>query len=154
MDPTIRPAAADDQAAIEAIVEAAYSGYVARNGLVPGPMRDDYGALIETGRVHVLSQDSTVVGLLVLVPEGATMLLDNVAVHPRVKGRGFGGLLLRFAERRAREQGCIAIRLYTQQIMTENIALYGRLGYAETHRAVENGLPRVFMRKSLATTDS
>ena len=31
--------------------------------------------------------------------------------------------------------------------MTENIALYLRLGFAETHRAVEDGYERVFMRK-------
>ena len=42
------------------------------------------------------------------------------------------------------------MRLYTQEIMTENIALYTRVGYRETHRAVEQGLPRVFMRKDLS----
>jgi hypothetical protein len=33
--------------------------------------------------------------------------------------------------------------------MTENIALYGRIGYAETHRATEKGLNRVYMAKPL-----
>ena len=33
--------------------------------------------------------------------------------------------------------------------MTENIALYSRIGYVETHRAEENGLRRVYMSKRL-----
>lgn len=45
--------------------------------------------------------------------------------------------------------GHSCVRLYTNQAMTENIALYGRHGYVETHRAVEHGLHRVYMSKSL-----
>ena len=33
--------------------------------------------------------------------------------------------------------------------MTENIALYSRIGYAETHRIEEKGLRRVYMAKPL-----
>lgn len=42
-----------------------------------------------------------------------------------------------------------AIRLYTHERMLENIKIYGKLGYQETRRAVEDGFARVFMRKSL-----
>jgi hypothetical protein len=30
--------------------------------------------------------------------------------------------------------------------MTENLAIYRRIGFVETHRAVENGFNRVYMR--------
>ena len=33
--------------------------------------------------------------------------------------------------------------------MTENIALYSRIGYVETHRAEEKKLRRVYMAKRL-----
>jgi hypothetical protein len=33
--------------------------------------------------------------------------------------------------------------------MTENIAVYARAGYVETHRGVEKGLHRVYMTKRL-----
>jgi hypothetical protein len=33
--------------------------------------------------------------------------------------------------------------------MTENLALYSRLGYVETHRGEEKGFPRVYMAKRL-----
>ena len=53
------------------------------------------------------------------------------------------------AEGHARRAGLPAIRLYTQEIMVENIAIYARRGYVETRRAIEHGLPRVHMEKRL-----
>jgi hypothetical protein len=41
------------------------------------------------------------------------------------------------------------VHLYTNIVMTENLALYTRLGFEETHRADEDGYRRVFMRKRL-----
>jgi ribosomal protein S18 acetylase RimI-like enzyme len=88
--------------------------------------------------------------VLVLVPEQDAMLLANVAVAPAVRGTGMGRCLLEFAERMAKASGYRHLRLYTHETMTENIALYTRIGYAETHRAREHGLDRVFMIKPLA----
>jgi hypothetical protein len=34
--------------------------------------------------------------------------------------------------------------------MHENLAMYGRMGFVETHRATEHGLDRVFMRWEFA----
>ena len=130
-------------------MNAAYGHYVARNGKTPGPMLDDYAALIADQRVHVLEEDGQLVGLIVLIPEPDAMLLDNVAVSPEAQGRGFGVKLIGFAEQSARDARLLAIRLYTQEIMTENIALYTKLGFVETHRAREKGLDRVYMTKTL-----
>jgi N-acetylglutamate synthase-like GNAT family acetyltransferase len=145
----IRLARTADVAAVTAIVKDAYSVYLARNGKTPGPMRDDYARLIADQRVHVLEDGHEIVGLVVLIPEQRTMLLDNVAVTPRAQGRGFGVRLIAFAEARARAAGLPVIRLYTQDIMTENLALYSRLGFVETHRGEEIGLQRVYMSKTL-----
>jgi N-acetylglutamate synthase-like GNAT family acetyltransferase len=150
----IRIARAADVAAVSDLVKDAYSIYLARNGKVPGPMRDDYAALIADQRVHVLEEQTLkakgeIIGLVVLIPEAQAMLLDNVAVHPRAQGRGFGARLIAFAEARARAAGLPALRLYTQDIMTENLALYSRLGFVETHRGEEIGLNRVYMTKTL-----
>src|SRR3712207_5372746 len=102
--PTIRLAAPTDLKQVEAIVRAAYSGYIPRIGREPGPMLDDYAALIDQSRVHVLD-DHGLVGVLVLVPEPGAMLLDNIAVAPTAQGKGYGRLLLDFAEQEARRQG-------------------------------------------------
>lgn len=149
MGDTIRIASVRDLAAVQAIVDAAYTPYIARIGREPGPMLDDYGVLIDRSRVYVLEHDRTVSGLLVLIPEGETMLLDNIAVVPAAQGMGLGRKLMHFAEEQARNAGCTAIQLYTHVMMTENLALYARAGYVETHRAVERGLHRVYMTKRL-----
>ncbi len=57
--------------------------------------------------------------------------------------------MLEFAERAALALGYRSIKLYTNEAMTENIGLYSRMGYVETHRAEEKGLRRVYMAKPL-----
>ncbi len=145
----LRAADGDDVAAIEAIVQAAYAVYLPRMGKPPGPMLDDYQALVAEDRVTVAEDAGRVVGLIVLLPEADHLLLDNVAVAPAGQGRGLGRRLIDFAEAEARRLGFGEVRLYTHVTMTENIALYGRLGFIETHRGEQAGYSRVFMRKSV-----
>lgn len=146
----LRDAQAADVPAIQEVVRQAYSHYVPRLGRLPGPMLDDYDQLVRDGHVRVVERSSEVVGVLVLISRTDHLLLDNLAVHPRAKGQGIGRLMLEEAERVARLQGHSTIRLYTNEVMTENIGLYGRVGYVETHRAEENGFRRIYMAKLLA----
>lgn len=148
--PNLRLATPLDIPAIQRIVRGAYSPYIARIGREPGPMSDDYAALIEAQCVQVLERDGAIDGLLVLIPETETLLLDNVAVSPHAQGLGLGRTLMAIAEQTALDLGYCSIRLYTNEAMVENLAIYQRLGYVETHRGAENGLKRVYMCKVLA----
>ncbi len=65
------------------------------------------------------------------------------------QGQGLGRRLVAFAESEARRLGYAELRLYTHATMTENIALYTRLGFCETGRGREAGYDRVFMAKRL-----
>jgi len=47
------------------------------------------------------------------------------------------------------DAGVDVVELYTNEIMTENIAIYTRLGYDEIERKHEDGFNRVFFRKLL-----
>jgi ribosomal protein S18 acetylase RimI-like enzyme len=145
----LRPAAIEDVAGIEALVRAAYSIYLPRIGKPPGPMLDDYRAVVADGRVTVADDTGRLAGLIVLLPQPDHLLLDNVAVAPEGQGRGLGRRLIAFAEAEARRLGRHEIRLYTHLTMTENIALYRRLGFVETHRGEQAGYSRVFMRKPI-----
>jgi GNAT superfamily N-acetyltransferase len=146
----LRIAQPEDRAAVEAIVHAAYSIYVERIGKPPGPMLDDYAGLIAAGRVNVLEDpDGTIAALIVLLPKSDHLLLDNMAVRPDRHGRGLGRHLIVFAESAARRLGYAELRLYTHERMTENIALYTRLGFHETGRGREAGYDRVFMTKPI-----
>jgi ribosomal protein S18 acetylase RimI-like enzyme len=148
-EPSIVPAGADDVPAIERLVAAAYEKYVARLGKPPAPMREDYRALVGARVVWIVKDGTQLAGLLVLRPRPDHALLDNVAVAPDRQGRGIGRRLLAFAEAEAQRLGLPEIRLYTHVAMTENLALYRRLGYEETGRARQDGYDRVFLSKRL-----
>lgn len=146
-----RQATLQDQPAVEAIVRAAYEIYLPRIGKLPGPMLDDYGARIAARTLSVLEQPpGEIVGIIVLLPQADHLLLDNVAVRPDRQRSGFGRRLIAFAEAEARRQRFAELRLYTHATMTENIALYRRLGFIETSRGREAGYDRVFMTKRLS----
>ena len=96
--------------------------------------------LESSGRVH---------GFVVLIHEDEYLLLDNLAVDPGAQGLGYGRVLLKFKEQQA-IRGFVP--LYTNEAMTETLALYTRKGYVETHRAEENGLRRVYLQKDLTAS--
>jgi GNAT superfamily N-acetyltransferase len=147
LDPRLATPA--DLPAIEAIVQAAYSPYINRIGRKPGPMLDDYAALINDFRVYVVDQDEIIQGMVVLIPNEDAMLLDNVAVAPSARGLGVGRRLIAYAEQFAEKAGYNSIKLYTNEAMTENVTHYAKIGYKETHRIEGKGLKRVYMKKIL-----
>jgi ribosomal protein S18 acetylase RimI-like enzyme len=145
----LRMATAQDLPHIKALVARAYGGYVTELGVRPGPLDDDYATAIAAGQAQVIEQAGVVLALLVLIPSGDVMLLDNIAVSPDGQGLGLGRALLAYAEQSARDGGFAAIRLYTHEKMTRNQAIYARAGYVETRRVEERGLRRVYMEKPL-----
>jgi ribosomal protein S18 acetylase RimI-like enzyme len=145
----IRAATATDVKAVQSVVDAAYGHYVARIGKPPGPMLDDYTKRIADLQTWVLEDDGRIVGILVLEQVPSGLLLDNIAMMPDSQGKGFGRALIAFAETEARRRGFSEIHLYTHALMTENVALYRRIGFVETHRGSEKGYDRVYMAKRL-----
>jgi len=146
----LRLAVASDAVAVAACVHAAYRHYVARIGTLPRPLRDDNPPGNATRDVRLAVSGDEILGVLVLAEDAEGFLLENIAVAPSVKGQGLGRVLLELAEAEARRRGFGAIYLYTHEGMTENQALYAKIGYAEYDRRMDDGLARVFMRKRLA----
>ena len=144
-----RPARPADAPAIRAVGDAAYSRHIPRIGRKPMPMEADYDALVAAGHVWVMRDGTAVIGVLVLVGERDHLLLENVCVAPERQRQGIGRRLLAFTEDEARRRGYREVRLYTNVRFIENIALYRRNGYHETHRGGQDGFERVFMRKVL-----
>jgi GNAT superfamily N-acetyltransferase len=144
-----RPATPDDLAQVRDIAAAAYAVYTPRIGRPPAPVSADYAGAIERGEVWVAAGTGELLGLLVLVPQGDHLLLENVAVRPSAQGTGLGSRLLALAEQEAARGGLTEIRLYTNVAMTENLAFYPRRGYTLTHRAEQDGYQRAFFSKQL-----
>jgi ribosomal protein S18 acetylase RimI-like enzyme len=114
----------------------------------PAPVLTDYRAATAAGQVWVLGEP--VIGVIVLIAEDDSLLVENVAVSPAVQGTGHGRRLMQFAEQQAQARGLTRLTLYTNEIMTENLAIYARLGYRETARRTEDGYRRVYMEKRLS----
>jgi ribosomal protein S18 acetylase RimI-like enzyme len=146
----IRRAVAGDEAAIRDCADRAYDRYVAAIGRKPAPMVADYASQIASGQVHVAVDESgSLEGFIVFFPMNGHMFLENVAVQPAASGRGIGKSLIRFCEAEAFRLGLPAVRLYTNEKMTDNLSLYPRLGYVEVGRRTEDGFGRVYFEKSL-----
>lgn len=144
-----RPATLDESECVAEIARAAYGKYVSRIGRAPAPMVADFTRAIAAGQVHVLEHPDHVVAFVVFYPRDDHLHLENVAVHPDWQGRGLGRQLVAFVEAEARRHGVGAVELYTNALMTDNLALYPRLGYRELGRWWEDGFDRVFFRKQL-----
>jgi len=112
-------------------------------------MTADYAQAVREGQAWAALEDGQIVGFAIIIAQPGYLLLDNVAVLPAAQGRGIGARLLALAEEQARGLGLREIRLYTNEAMTENLAYYPRHGYAETHRAEQDGFNRVFFRKPI-----
>jgi ribosomal protein S18 acetylase RimI-like enzyme len=148
--PLIRPATMADAPRIGALARAAYAKYVPRIGREPPPMVADFLSFIARDVLVVIEEEDALRGFLIAWPEADAYLIDNVAIDPLGQGRGLGRKLFEHAVHEARRAGLSALRLYTNVAMTENLAMYRRIGFVETHRAMENGLNRVYMRWDLS----
>jgi GNAT superfamily N-acetyltransferase len=143
----VRRATAADLPPIQDVVAAAYTTYLGRMDRPPAPMLRDYAEAVGDGTVWVTGNPVT--GLITLIPAGDSLLIENVAVHPAAQGTGFGRRLLDFAEQEARRLGLRRLTLYTNEVMTENHAIYAHLGYRELARRTDDGYRRIFMEKVL-----
>ncbi|KAL7945516.1 acyl-CoA N-acyltransferase [Trichoderma barbatum] len=156
----IRRANPEDAPSIQAIVTASYSKYIERIGKPPAPMVADYNELLRTRDIYILESTSndeitSTVGSIILATdvEADAVTVNNLVVEPAAQGRGYGRVLMDFAEAVAREKGIGSMALFTNVKMYENIGLYGKLGYVETERKTEDGYERVYFRKDLKGLD-
>jgi len=108
-----------------------------------------YADAVREHEIWVLELDGDLVGVLELQPRSDQMWVENVAVTPRWQGRGFGRQLLRHAEVEAVRHGLHEIGLLTNERYLDNIAMYTRYGYRETHRVPHQGTDLIFFRKQL-----
>lgn len=145
----LRAAEQADVGRITELVDAAYGHYVERIGIRPKPMRADYDEVVRERDVTVAEVDGGIAGLVVFGPGEEGFLIDNVAVDPAHQGTGVGRALLEHAEARAREAAYDSLYLYTHELMSENRALYERIGYTEYDARRFGSALVIFLRKPL-----
>lgn len=162
----IRPAVAADASAMAgAFINAwrqAYPGVVPDSVL--GALDHDQTAcwLAELivgrteGETDVAERDGQVIGFVrygVVPEEAAGGHVFGLYVDPAVAGQGVGQALVRHAERRLRERGCVAVSLFVFEANERARRLYTKAGYrpdgtTRVERAYQANELR--MRKALA----
>ncbi|KAL3488739.1 acyl-CoA N-acyltransferase [Aspergillus germanicus] len=152
--PQVMKATLADIERIESMIRAAFTKYIERIGKPPSPLLLNYNEIIQTHEVYVLQDKSTIQGSIILeaVDESNTLEVGSLVVDPAAQGRGYGRILMEFAEERARAQARRALTLYTNVKMWENLGLYRKLGFVEVGRRVQDGYERVFFEKDISNS--
>lgn len=146
----IRLATKADVTAVRACAEEAFSQYIQLIGKKPAPMLVDFEGQVADQFIHVATNETgSIAGFVTFFPEDDHLHLESLAVFNSETGKGYGRLLVEFCESEAVRRGFKAVELYTNQLMTANLAIYPKLGYRETGRREEHGYKRVFFRKDL-----
>jgi ribosomal protein S18 acetylase RimI-like enzyme len=149
-EPIIRRAVEQDIADIRALTIRAYTKWVEVTPRPPRPMTADYNQAFADHRFDLLVDQGRLIGLVETAPESTELMIVNVAVEPERQSEGHGVTLMRHAEEIARLTGLAGTRLYTNKLMTSNIALYERLGYVfEKETTHDLGTVAVHMIKVL-----
>ena len=130
----LRRALPEDAEAIRDLVRQAYAKWVPLIGREPKPMNADYDHAVRAHLVWVMCDLEQIAAVLEMIPHPDHLLIENIAVAPSHQGQGLAKQLMAFAETIAHELELSELRLYTNERFAENIALYTRLGYRETHR--------------------
>jgi ribosomal protein S18 acetylase RimI-like enzyme len=149
-EPSLRRATAADVPALNALARAAYAIYVPLIGREPQPMAADWATLLPKQEVWIADgEGGTARASLALDIRPDHVVVWSVAVAPDQQRHGLGRRLMAFAETRARALQRREIRLFTNERMERNLALYRRLGYVETGREQMSDRVLVHMRKLL-----
>ncbi|MFJ7313442.1 GNAT family N-acetyltransferase [Pseudomonas sp. NPDC098747] len=151
----IRLAEISDEPNIRDCAEQAYARYVPAIGRKPAPMLADFAAQISAGVVYVATDEqATFQGFVVFYAKEGHILLENVAVLPSTAGLGVGRSLISFCESAGRQLGMNAVHLYTNEMMTDNLLIYPKLGYVKVAQRTEDGFKRVYFEKVLTSPSS
>jgi ribosomal protein S18 acetylase RimI-like enzyme len=149
----LRRARLSDVADIRELILSAYAKWVPVIGRAPKPMTVDYADVIRQHRFDLLHVGDSLAGLIETCLAVDHLLIVNVAVAPQWQRRGFGAKLMAHAQQMALASGLREVRLYTDQLLADNIRFYRSLGYhVAREEAVTVGVI-VHMRKLLAEPD-
>ncbi len=97
-------------------------------------MHEDYAPRIARHEVWIAEHRGEAAGVMVLETVADHLAIYSLAVSPMHQGQGMGQRMIQTAEQMAVAAGLAELRLFTNDRMAQNIALYQRVGFLETGR--------------------
>ena len=91
------------------------------------------------GRVFVLRQDRTIVGMINLLftistaEGGFVMVLEDLVIHKAFQGKGYGSKLLQYAIEFAKQKNFLRITLLTDRPELRSQSFFKRYGFYESN---------------------
>ena len=174
-DPTIRPFAMADSAAVRALfvevnrllappdLRTAFEDYIARSRAEEIDRIDAYYSEHDGG-FWVAVKGERIIGMFGLEATGdGAMELRRMYVDPRVRRAGVARRMLGFAEDECRRRGVLRLVLSTSELQQAALALYRTAGYrlvqektADTasNKTIGGGIQRYYFEKDLAGAES
>ena len=127
--PNIRQATKADSQELADLIATAFRPF--QNAIPNFPdVTDGLSDSIEHGNTWALVEVSGVISGGLVVANGDNFLkIQIVAVSSKSSGRGYGKLLMQFAERLCADLGLAEMRLTTHILMPQNVTFYKHLGW-------------------------
>jgi ribosomal protein S18 acetylase RimI-like enzyme len=125
----LRRAVQSDIPVLAALQRAAYADLKARVGTSLQPVDADFDAVFQNMEIWLAGEGDRLDAALILDRQPGYLIVWSIAVAPDCRGAGLGTALLDFAESNAVKAGLSEVRLFTNELFTENIAWYRRRGY-------------------------
>ncbi len=132
-----------DWQALQSLITAAFAGMEGRIDPPSSAGSLTPQSLTETARrAEIWAIGRPLQACMILTPKPGRLYLGKLAVAPDAQGRGLARRLVAHAEARARALGFPMLELETRVELTENHAIFRRLGFAETGRKAHAGYDR------------
>lgn len=100
--------------------------------------KEDVIRQAQEGEIWVLGTEACVF----LTPQPDTLYIGKLAVAPEARGKGYAGVLIDHAERRARSLNLEKLTLQTRVELIENHAIFLALGFAKAGETAHPGFVR------------
>lgn len=130
----IRPALAEEAAAIAALIHPAFEQYRGRLQPESGALSESAGTIaasMASGTILVAFRAERLVGCVSVQRKGDFAYAGRLAVEPLERGSGVGRALMEEAEALARRMGLGRLRVDTRLALTENRSFFRALGFVE-----------------------
>jgi ribosomal protein S18 acetylase RimI-like enzyme len=148
----IRLARLRDRHAIRHLIDTAYFRQAEALGIERSLRHIRFWWHILNRRLWVIERRQELLGMIGLLDGSIQLFIFLVTILPNAQHRGFGRILVEFAENEARRRGLTRLQLDTPEGFVNAIEFYRHLGFVDIGRQDRGGYVSVVMMKRLDAT--